>query len=249
MMVIPAGSFVMGKPSGESAFTGYSGAEEPLRTVRLRGFAAGKFEITRGEWSAFVNDTGRPDPPGDCYTKKTGNWARDGSWRDTGFTQDDRHPVACTSWQDAQAYVVWLSQKTGKTYRLLTEAEWEYAARAGTVNMYWFGGSIGPRDANYADSGNNATVRVGSYAANAFGLYDVAGNVNEWTEDCWHHSYIGAPSDGSAWTTGTCTSRVNRGGSWVGAALDLRSALRYSNAPTDRVSSGGFRVARTVFTP
>ena len=205
--------------------------------------------MTLGEWKAFVAAAGRPNPPNDCYTKKSGNWAQDGSWRDTGFTQDDRHPVACVSWQDAQAYALWLSQKTGQTYRLLTEAEWEYAARAGTLSKYWFGGSISPRNANYSESGASATVRVGSYVANPFGLYDTAGNVWEWTEDCWHENYNGASSDGSVWTTGVCSVRVIRGGSWDLTPAYLRSANRGGNSPTYRSGVIGFRVARTVFSP
>ncbi len=224
MVVIPAGSFVMGKPSGETAYSGYSGAEEPQRNVRVQGFAAGKYEVTRGEWSAFVNATGRATP---AVNGSSGTYC---VWNSPGYTQDDRHPVACVNWQDAQAYALWLSQKTGQTYRLLTEAEWEYAARANTTTAYWFGGAASPRNANYSESGNNGTVRVGTYAANPFGLYDVSGNLWEWTEDCWHDNYNGAPSDGSAWTTGTSSNRVSRGGSWLNNPAGLRSADRYRSS-------------------
>ncbi len=167
MVVIPAGRFTMGDNASDQT------DEKPAHAVSVSAFAAGKYEVTLGEWKAFVAATGRATPPNDCYTSSGQN----GSWRAPGFTQDDRHPVACVSWQDGQAYALWLSQKTGQSYRMLTEAEWEYAARAGTATAYWFGGSVTPRNANYSESGNAATVRVGTYGANPFGLHDTAGNL------------------------------------------------------------------------
>ena len=183
--------------------------------------------------------TGRADP---AVNASAGTYC---VWRSPGHTQDDRHPVACVNWQDAQAYALWLSQTTGQTYRLLTEAEWEYAARAGTTGAYWFGGGASPRNANYSESGNSATVRVGSYAANPFGLYDTAGNVWEWTEDCYAPNYSGLATDGSANTTHGCSYRVIRGGGWLNSAASLRSAFRSSNSPMVRSFSVGFRLART----
>lgn len=235
MASIPAGSFTMGdNASGESD-------ERPVREVSIRAFAAGRYEVTLGEWKAFVAATGRAAPPADCYTSA----GRNGSWRNTGFAQDDRHPVACLNWNDAQDYVRWLSQRTGQRYRLLTEAEWEYVARAGTTGPYWFGQTVGAQNANYNASGKNGTVQVGGYAANAFGLHDTAGNVWEWVEDCHASTYAGAPTDGSPVVNTPCSSRVIRGGSWYDTPANLRSADRNGNAPSIRSIVVGFRVART----
>ena len=146
------------------------------------------------------------------------------SFRNPGFAQDDSHPVVCVNWDDAKAYAKWLSGKTGKDYRLLSEAEWEYACRAGTSTPFWWGSSISTEQANY--DGNytfgggrkgeyrQRTVPVKSFEPNPWGLYQVHGNVGEWCEDCWNESYNGAPSDGSAWTAGDCAFRLLRGGSW-----------------------------------
>ena len=196
-----------------------------------------------------------------------GSWNLDddASWRAPGFVQGDGHPVVCVSWTDAQAYVRWLSEETGKGYRLPSEAEWEYAARGGkTTSRYWGNGSSAQcAHANGADAsakrvhsgwpvascddGVVHTASAGSYDANAFGLFDVLGNVWEWTEDCWHGTYAGAPGDGSAWTrSGDCGLRVLRGGSWDLRPRVLRSALRDRNTTGIRVSSAGFRVSRTL---
>ncbi len=234
MVTIPAGRFTMGDNASDQA------GERPAHTVSVPAFAAGRYEVTLGEWKAFVAATGRATP---AVNSSAGTYC---AWNSPGYTQDDRHPVACVSWQDAQAYALWLSQKTGRTYRLLTEAEWEYAARAGTSTAYWFGGSVSPRNANYSDSGNAATVRVGGYGANGFGLHDVHGNVWEWVEDCFAPTYSGLATDGSANTTQDCSTRVIRGGSWVDAATDLRSASRIGNTPTLRFNLVGFRLARTL---
>lgn len=242
MVMIPAGRFTMGDNSSDQT------DERPAHTVSVSAFAAGKYEVTLGEWKAFVNATGRANPPNDCSTNKN-SWERDGSWRDTGYKQDDRHPVACVSWRDAQAYAFWLTQKTGRSYRLLTEAEWEYAARAGTTGAYWFGGLATPSNANYKESGNNGTARVGTYSANPFGLHDTAGNLWEWTEDCYRAGYSTAPSDGSAVATNSCSLRVSRGGGWDDVRTKLRLASRTFGAPSVRMSYFGFRLARTVFTP
>ena len=152
------------------------------------------------------------------------------------------------TWDDAKAYTEWLSTKTGQHYRLLSEAEWEYVARAGTTTAYHFGETISPSQANY-DKDKRGTVEVGSYPANAFGLHDVHGNVQEWVEDCWHNDYNGAPSDGSAWTI-NCNDydelRVLRGGSWGDDPRDLRSAGRGWSIAGGRYDNGGFRIARTL---
>jgi len=157
------------------------------------------------------------------------------------------------SWDDAKAYVAWLAKKTGKPYRLLTEAEYEYAARAGTTTAYPWGNAIGKNNANCDGCGsqwdNKQTAPVGSFAANDFGLFDMVGNVWAWTEDCFHDSYNGAPTDGSAWTSGDCDRRVLRGGSWVVSPQGLRSAFRNGYTADVRGSGFGFRVGRTLLTP
>ena len=153
-----------------------------------------------------------------------------------------RRPVILVSWKDAQAYVAWLSEQTGQPYRLLSEAEWEYACRAGTTTRYsWGDDPPTPEQANFDE-----TTKVGSCPANSWGLYDMHGNVWEWVEDCWNEGYEGAPNDGSAWTGGDCNRRVLRGGSWVNAPGALRSASRERYFPVVQVSDVGFRVARTL---
>jgi len=190
------------------------------------------------------------------------------SWRNPGFLQDDNHPVVCVHWDDVSAYVAWLSQVTGQTYRLLSEAEWEYAARAGTTTPFWWGSSIMPAQANYdgnfvyAGGGakgeyRKATVPVGDFEANPWGLYNVHGNVWEWCEDIWRREdiwgdgdndyYNGAPADGSAWLQGGDASRrALRGGSWQNPPQDLRSANRLWSSTDSRLGALGFRVGRTL---
>ena len=154
------------------------------------------------------------------------------------------------NWDDAQAYVKWLSRMTGKKYRLLSEAEWEYAARAGTTTAYYWGDEIGKNNANCHRCGsqwdNLKTSPVGSFKPNLFGLYDMAGNVWQWVHDCDHADYKGAPTDGLAWTTGDCGRRIVRGGSWGYFPVDPRSAYRYGDNADDRNYTTGFRVARTL---
>ena len=236
-------SFLMGSLEDDDAV---QDNERPQREVNIPyAFEVSQYEVTREEFAAFVNDSSEYSP-GNC-TGLTNNW------RDPGFTQTDDHPVVCVSWEDAKEYVDWLSDETGHNYRLLTEAEWEYAARAGTTSTYYFGDMIDTTQANFGISGdlgpanNQVTKRVGSYRANNWGLYDVHGNVAEWVEDCWHANYEDAPSDGSAWTT-NCTNnnnRVIRGGSWADTQLSLRSAARASAraVETNRPRDYGFRVA------
>ncbi|MFM9847488.1 MAG: formylglycine-generating enzyme family protein [Hyphomicrobiaceae bacterium] len=187
-------------------------------------------------------------------------------WRSPGFGQEDKHPVICVSWQEAKEYVDWLSRRTGHTYRLLTEAEWEYAARAGSTTRYSFGDASEElcRYANGADAkakevygsqnwtftqcsdGHVHTAAVGSYLANAFGLHDMHGNAWEWVEDCWVDTYKDAPTDGSSRLGGECASRVLRGGSWGGIPQYLRAAVRSRYQPDGRGNGLGFRLARTL---
>ena len=270
MVVVPAGSFTMGSPDNE---TGRNSWESPQRVVTFaRPFAVGKFEVTVDQFAAFVQDTGYRAGAG-CWTFENEKWdsRRDRSWRNPGYVQDGSHPAACLSWKDAKAYVDWLAKKTGKGYRLLSEAEWEYAARATTTPeseaRYGFGdddealcangngldqAAKRPFPATWAflpcSDGYTYTAPAGRFAANGFGLHDMLGNVKEWTEDCYHESqgYRGAPVDGSAWTSGECRRRVLRGGSWLSYARLLRAAFRFKAAADGRYNDLGVRVARTL---
>lgn len=260
MVVVPSGAFRMGDLTG-----GGQRDETPVRTVRIpRRFAVGVFEVTAGEFAAFVRATGRSTGVS-CYASSSYDRPERRSWRDPGFAQSDRQPAVCVSWEDARAYVGWLSRKTGKPYRLLSESEWEYVARAGGAGKYHFGSSEADlcRYANGADrtmapynsaantrcsDGYRWTAPVGSFAANAFGLHDVHGNVREWVADCWRYrDYRGAPSDGSAVTSDRdCARRTMRGGSWEDGARNLRAARRTGNIAGLRDVFTGFRVARTL---
>ena len=229
MVVVPEGRFRMGDLSG----AGGSG-EKPVHDVTIASpFAVGKYEVTFAEWDACVAAGGCTHRPDDVF-----GWGR-GS-----------RPVINVSWDDTQAYVRWLSRETGKPYRLLSEAEWEYVARAGSTTKYQWGDDVGTNKANCAKCGSQwdgkSTAPVGSFAANAFGLFDTAGNVWEWVEDCSHDSYQGAPNDGSAWAGRNCDRPVLRGGSWVDSPWFLRSANRFRYDSGSRIIFVGFRVARTL---
>lgn len=265
MVVIPAGSFTMGSPASE---TGRYNDEGPQRNITIaRSFAVQQTDVTRGQYAAFTRASGRP-AGNNCYTDRAvhGTWAQDpnGTWRDPGFSQGEDHPVVCVSWDDAQAYVQWLNAKTRGGYRLLSEAEWEYAARAGTTSAYpW--GSDGAQACAYAN-GSDATFHpsypnlevmtcndgalytsaVGTYQHNAFGLSDMTGNVWGWVEDCYEATLDTVPTDGSARETNKCSERVDRGGSWFDVSRGLRSANRDRHSPSLRYSDIGFRVARTL---
>ena len=253
MVVVPAGSFTMGSPPDEEDRDDDEGPQH--RVTISKPFAVGKYEVTRGEFAKFVAETYH-STGNSCVTDEFGgrDERSDRGWQNPGFVQADRHPVACVNWHDAQAYVRWLSKKTGKRYRLLTEAEWEYTARAGTRTRFHWGDSESENQARCGGCGNSiwaitSTKPVGSYAANQFGLHDVHGNLYEWVEDCSHRDYRGAPSDGSAWTTGgDCKVRVLRGGSWANYSPEsLRAADRYASlAGGVRRANGGFRVVRTL---
>ena len=231
MVVVPSGSFTMGSPSNEA---GRYDDEGPQYVVRIEyRLAVGVNEVTFAEWAACVAGGGcggyRPDDEG---------WGR------------GNRPVINVSWDDAQSYVSWLSKRTGKSYRLLSESEWEYVARAGSVTAYSWGNEIGRNRANCDGCGsrwdNKKTAPVGAFGANAWGLHDMHGNVWEWMQDCWHASYRGAPADGSAWESGNCSERVLRGGSWGIRPRNLRSAYRVGFAAGERYFSFGFRIARTL---
>ena len=263
MVVYPAGSFMMGSPADAK---GGNPDERPSHRVTIaRPFAVGKYEVTKSEYEAFVSESGR-SAPGNCnlYDSWSRKWkpGEGISWREPGFEQSESHPVVCVSWDDAKAYVKWLSGKTNEEYRLLSEAEWEYAARVGPKTKRnplteYFGASWGHDkvlDANYRANcygcisfwGGERTAPVGSFQAIRFGLYDVHGNVREWVEDCWNPSHAGAPPNGSARTSGDCSRRVVRGGSWFDEPGFLRAANRERNTAKNRDNIIGFRVARTL---
>ena len=236
LVVVPPGRFVMGSRSAE---IGRSGNEGPVHWVTIgKAFAVGVYEVTFTEWDACRRDGGCAHYPGDW------GWGR------------GRRPVINVSWKDAREYVVWLSRKTGQRYRLLSESEWEYVARAGTTTPFHYGSTVSTEQANYHGyytygSGRKGryrgrTVPVGSFPANSFGLHDVHGNVSEWVEDCWNRDYGGAPGNGSARVRGDCSRRVLRGGSWLYYPRFVRSAYRYWNPSGSRNYVVGFRVARTL---
>ena len=223
MVVVPSGNFMMGSPESEEGRFDWEG---PRHRVRIPApFAVGRFEVTFSEWDACVSDGG-------CggYRPKDRGWGR------------DRRPVIYVNWDDAKHYVSWLSKKTGHGYRLLSEAEWEYVARAGTTTRYHWGDDY--RSDRVADGAK--TEPVGRYASNHFGLYDVHGNVFEWVEDCWSYDYAEAPADGHAWVSGDCDGRVVRGGSWVNDPGIVRAAYRGWGGAEVRDNLAGFRVARTL---
>jgi formylglycine-generating enzyme required for sulfatase activity len=266
MKVIPPGSFVMGSPESERP-PGGGTDEGPLHRVSFdHALAVGQYLVTRGELTAFVKATGhRSDDcqhwDGKHFQTQTGiRWSN-------ALQQTERHPVVCVNWDDAHAYVRWLSSKTGKPYRLLSESEWEYAARAGTSGPhYWSGGPANQcRYANAADlaakakdpqltdiapcsDGYPRTSPVGRFLPNAFGLYDMLGNALTWTEDCYQNSYEGAPPDGAARTlcVGPMSDqKIMRGTGWDGAPAWVRSASRDVEHPWTRADTFGIRVART----
>ncbi|MCY4384580.1 MAG: SUMF1/EgtB/PvdO family nonheme iron enzyme [Nitrospinae bacterium] len=264
MVAYPAGSFMMGSPAEDK---GGNADERPLHRVMIaRPFAVGKYEVTRLEFEAFARASGRP-ASGNCrlHDSFSRKWkqGRDITWREPGFEQSESDPVVCVSWDDAKAYVKWLSEKTGQEYRLLSEAEWEYAARVGPKTKRnplaeYFGASwewTGQGKAlNYPANcygcvsfwGGERTAPIGLFPAIRFGLHDMRGNVREWVEDCWNSSHAGAPANGGARMDGDCSRRVVRGGSWFDEPGFLRAANREKNTAGNRDNIIGFRVARTL---
>ena len=220
MVMLPPGQFVLGTAAAETRREGIAEVaarwEQPQKTVTVRNeFAIGRFLVTKGEYARFVEATGYAAGTG-CVVGTQTAWRRDGgrSWRDPGFAQSERDPVVCVGWEDARAYAAWLSQRTGKTYRLPGEAEWEYAARAGTATARWWGDEIGRNRANCNGCGSSwdgrQTSPVGSFPANPFGLHDMLGNAWQWVEDCWSESYAGASGDAGVVLIagGDCSRRV-----------------------------------------
>ena len=223
MVIVPRGTFRMGDISGD----GFE-YERPVHPVSFaQAFAIGRYAITFEEYDRFAQATKRRLP-------NDFGWGR------------ERKPVVDVSWEDACVYAQWLSEQTGKPYRLPSEAEWEYAARAGTETAYWWGDEIGTDRANCDGSGsqwsNKQTAPVGSFPANLWGLHDTVGNVWEWVQDRWHGNYGNAPADGSAWEEGGGEGRVLRGGSWNRVPRDARSSYRFGLGPGFRFDSLGFRL-------
>jgi len=288
MVLIPAGSFSMGSPAEEKAWAAAHGAtqeavadEAPQHEVSLHAFALGAYDVTRAEYAAFVHATGHASGDGCAKTTYSPDLRRAIDWQHLPFRQSARDPVVCVSWQDAQAYVLWLNRKLDPKnasgdgpYRLPSEAEWEYAARAGTTTRFWWGDDAAGADAHawyrgnslsgshasgdapgkpfwleaaaVYDAGKGGTHPVGLKPANAFGLYDIVGNVWQWTEDCYADSYAGAPADGAAAEGRGSCQRVDRGSSWFYPAWLLRSATRERNPPDFRATLLGFRIAKSL---
>ena len=226
LAIIPPGSFTMGTDSRHKY-------EKPAHTVTIdKAYAIGIFEVTFDQWQACFD-------AGECGEQMPD----DHKWG------EGKRPIINITWHDAKLYLKWLSNKTGKTYRLPTEAEWEYAARAGTETEYWWGDDIGKEQANCrncAPTISHQSEPVDSFEPNPWGLYNVHGNVWEWTEDCWNKTYDGAPTDGSAWLTGDCRQRVMRSGSWYYFSKNLRSAWRAKNHAKVKSYGIGFRVVREL---
>ncbi|MGE0225641.1 MAG: SUMF1/EgtB/PvdO family nonheme iron enzyme [Acetobacteraceae bacterium] len=276
---IPAGSFMMGALAAENprekVLSEYAEWSTPQREMIIaQPFWIGKYPVTRGQFAAFVEATGHVIPKGawtyepDDKGEWNGEIRDDRDWRNPGFEQTDDHPVVCVSYDDAMAYVHWLRAITRKPYRLLSEAEWEYAARAGTITARFWGDARDPacRYANVADAalmsrtgarfdpdrffrgddGYAFTAPVGSFLPNPFGLYDMLGNVWEWCADAWTAKLADLPSDGSANTTGESGRRPVRGGSWYVNPGIVRAAIRGRDGTGHRITSTGFRVARTL---
>jgi formylglycine-generating enzyme required for sulfatase activity/predicted Ser/Thr protein kinase len=261
MKALPPGDFVQGAPADQADVTPM---EQPWHPVKIAyPLGMGVYEVTVGEYREFAEATRHKSAGCQVYD---GTWqARsDLNWNNVGYTQTATHPVACVSWRDAREYAAWLSHKTGQRYRLPSESEWEYAARAGSVTARPWNANVASActSANVADQtaaqqypgwkvhpcadGFTYTAPVGSFQPNAFGLYDMLGNVFEWVQDCWHADYRGAPSDGSAWLSGDCSQRDMRGGSWFTAPSLVSTSARNRFEDTYRSNSVGFRVVREI---
>lgn len=284
MVLVPSGRFVMGSSEREGERMNEEGGrrgslsfllerERPQRTVEIATFAAGRYEVTVAEYAAFARATGFPAGQ-NCISDQDGDlrweWSGAGNWRQPGFSQTDRDPVVCVSWEDVQHYIAWLNTRTQGGYRLLTEAEWEYVARAGSQMPYTWGESASDacRYANVGDETALAryhswrtngdflfscndevlfTSPVGRYVPNAMGLFDVIGNVSEWVQDCYEEHLRHVPSNGLAYVGGRCRERTVRGGSWNYTTPQmLRAAFRTGSRQTNRQDSVGFRVARDM---
>lgn len=265
MIRVKAGSFMMGIPEAESArwLTEDANARPQHRVTFARDFWLGRYPVTREEFAGFVSATNYQANT-DCFNYFAVNRTETASWRSPGFRQTERDPVVCVNVADAEAYIDWLSKKTGKTYRLPSEAEWEYAARAGTTTTFYWGDEVRDicRHANISDQSRETakvgwawefdcndgfpfTSPVGSFRPNPWGLFDMAGNARQWMADCYVEDYSGAPKDGSAWMIGAADCRrLVRGGSWDSAPCSARSGDRRVIVRSVRGGHVGFRLAR-----
>ncbi len=264
MVVLPAGDFSMGSPTTEKDRFGGEGPRHPVNIPKP--FVVGCFEVTRKQFVHFIRETGHvPERGCRAWDADKNKWRtnKKKSWKDPGFAYTEDHPQNCISWHDAQAYIDWLSRRTGKPYRLLSEAEWEYAARGGAeARRYWGKDRDDEEVCTYANGADAATdfefryqtcsdgvgrqtAAGGDFKPNAFGLHDMIGNVWECVEDCWNDGYDGAPDHGGVWTTGDCFRRAQRGGSWGTDGRFLRAAVRVGFKTENRNVNLGFRVART----
>ncbi|MCG8036130.1 MAG: formylglycine-generating enzyme family protein [Candidatus Thiodiazotropha taylori] len=265
---VPEGSFLIGGLKDQ----GNSPIKQRYR-VTIKAFELGKYEVTKGQFAAFVEATGYQTEAEKsvggrlgCYGviafSRKSAYVPGTSWRDSGFSQGADNPVVCVSWNDAQAYIEWLNSRSKKNYRLPTESEWEYAARAGSESQFSFSGSdhdlcgygnVFDKKAGSVNrgkypvpcnDGNMFTAPVGSYKPNSWGLHDMHGNVWEWTEDCRNYSYWRPPHDGSAWKDGDCSDAMKRGGSWYDGVLGVRLDTRGWGSRDQRHKYNGFRLAR-----
>lgn len=264
LVVVPAGEYVMGSGKEEKF---REPDEEPAHRVRVSGsVAVGRFEVTRVQYAMFVKETARETKPG-CHSTRGGRFQKNpkATWQSPGFEQKDDEPVVCVSWDDAQAYLAWLSAKAGKSYRLLNESEWEYVARAGSKGRHSWAETDDAAVCRYASVADTSiknyssglqmfpcsdgfvqTAPVGRFPANSFGVHDMLGNAWEWVEDCWNEGYAGAPEVAQARLTGFCTERVFRGGAWNSKPPTVRVAYRDRETKDERHDNLGFRVARSL---
>jgi formylglycine-generating enzyme required for sulfatase activity len=233
---------------GQGAERALVDREKPQHRVAIpEPFAVGKHPVTRGQFAAFIDATAH-DMSGGCWmwTGDKSEQSPTADWCSPGFEQTDHHPVVGVSWEDAKAYVEWLGRETGQPHRLPSEAEWEYACRAGTRTRYSWGDDLPTPEHAHFGRNKGGTTAVVSYPPNPWGLHDMYANVFEWVEDCWNEGYSDAPRDGSAWTSGDCSRRMVRGGSWFDVPWLLRSAIRLRIVPDYRYFYFGFRVARML---
>ena len=252
--LIPSGKFKMGDFSGQKD-------EQPLRDVEVNLFYLQTTEVTLEQYSKYAAASKLVDDKGCWYFKDYWRYSNEFSWENPGYFQEDSHPVVCISWIDVQNFVQWLNLKSPHVFRLPTEAEWEYAARAFSTSTYYWGDDpmglcihanaadnqtlkqFPTFKSNDCDDGYLVTSPVGNYLPNPFGLFDIYGNAWEWTQDCWNSSYKQAPKDGTAWLTGVCDKRIYRGGGWGDTPRFARSSLRNVAKKNERRDDIGFRLA------
>ena len=265
MVALAGGQLLMGAQAERITAGDFAPDQGPQRLVSVAPFAIGRHEVTRAQFAAFLDASGHPRPSG-CITWEDGIDSNrpDRSFEYPGYPQGPEHPAVCLTWHDAQAYVDWLSRETGEAYRLPSEAEWEFAARAGSDARFFFGPDVEAicRFDNIADAeararwanwettacsdGQVFTAPAGSFEANGFGVFDVYGNVREWVRDCWHNTYDNAPETSWAWIDAGCGNRVARGGSWDSKPTLVASSWRLSMPAETRHFLYGFRVAREL---